>query len=672
MIAYFPEPYPDESWHSLCARFSDRMRFGTETGTMLALYGSRHAVATVDLPHRLGALVSQLPPGHPCNVDVIIDRHTFLPYYGPFLTTNTYKQVRTWMAASTKASARVKCGACAHRVRPPKFFRSCPECDRENRERFGETYWRRLFQLPGVEVCPIHKVFLEPSDIRLDPLPNRHKYYSAEKARLGTKFHRINPKDPAHRILLELTRRMDWLLQQELLNPGLESLHRQYGAMLTERGFTTAAGSVRMAELREHLFKFYGAKLLELLQCSLPEEKGDGWLGHLLRKPNTAVAPLRHLLLLTALDVELAPFFTTKTPEQSAQADPKPIGSWPCLNPVCEHRGKLIVSKAEPQPPDTNGTRHLTIRCPHCGFAYQVRDGAELPRPASHVVDYGDLWKGTLRQQWVDTSITLRQMAKMLGVDPKTVKQRAVDLGLRFPRPGKRPVTKRGLYVPKRRDHAKRLEERRRAWTELRAKNPNVGTKALRMRAPALYAWLYRCDQAWLKAHQPARLPPTVTRVHVDWAKRDVELAGQVATAAAHIKHAPGKPRQVTTTAIGRVLGKQSLFEAALAKLPLTRDVITHVVESGIDFAVRRVHAAAAKLRRTQGSFARWHLVRAAGLHYRLERHPRVKAALDYEMRPPANVVTFPNATAIPKEMLQPLTRLPRGNRPIAIVRVNN
>jgi hypothetical protein len=339
---------------------------------------------------------------------------------------------------------------------------------------------------------------------------------------------------------------------------------------------------------------------------------------------------------------------------------------------VCEHRGTPTVNQAERQAPDSNGTVHVIIRCPHCGFAYQLRDGAEPPSHASHIVDYGPTWKNLLRQQWGDTSITLRQMAKTLGVDPKTVKQRAIDLGLPFPRPGKRPVTKRGLYVPKRLDHAKRVVEHRRAWTELRAKNPNAGTKVIRTLAPALYAWLYRCDQAWLKAHQPARLPPTVTRVHVDWAKRDEELAGQVATAAHHIRHAPGKPRQVTTTAIGRVLGKQSLFEAALAKLPLTRDVITHAVESGIDFAVRRVHAAAAKLREVQGAFPRWKLVRAAGLHYRLERHPRVKAALDYEMRPPANVVILPNATAVPKEMLQPSTRLPRGNRPVAIVRVNN
>jgi Tn7-like transposition protein D/TniQ len=634
MIAYFPEPYADESWYSLCARFSDRTKFGTETGTMQALYGSRHAIATVDLPHRLGALVSQLPPGHPCTVDTVIDQHTFLPYYGPFLTTSTYVKVRDWMGASTKARVRVKCGACTNRVRPPKYFRSCPECDRENRETLGETYWHRLFQVPGVEVCPVHKIFLEPSDIRLDPLPNRHKYFPAELAHLQTKAHAMDPKDPAHRILHDLARRIDWLLQQDRLNPGLEILHQQHRVVLASNGFATQAGSVRMNDLRREVIAFFGTKLLDLLQCGLPDENGDGWLGQMLRKSNTAAAPLRHLLLLQAMEVDLEHFFYPhRFGKVTAQAQ-TPTGPWPCLNAVCEHRGRPSIGKAEPQPPDTNGTRHIVIGCPHCGFAYQLRHGSETPNRASHVIDYGTHWKDKLSQQWADPSITLRGMAKTLGVDPKTVKQRAVELGLPFPREGKRPVTKRGLYVVKQRDQAKSLQLHQQAWAELRGKHPTAGTKELRSKTPALYAWLYRNDRLWLKKHQPSRRKPPITRVYVDWAKRDEELAGQVATAATHIKHASGKPRQVTTTAIGRVLGKQSLFEAALAKLPLTRDVIRHLVESGIDFAVRRVHVAAAKLRQTEWAFPRWRLVRAAGLHYRLERLSRVKQALDYEMRP--------------------------------------
>src|SRR5690348_2230598 len=200
MIAYFPDPYPDELWYSVCARFSDRMKFGTETGAMQALYGSRYAVATAGLPHRLGSLVSQLPNGHQCTVDRIIDHLSFLPYYGPFLRTSTYRSVRGLMAKGSDSSLLLRIGACTNRVRPPKFFRTCPVCDTENRKKYSETYWRRLFQLPGVEICPQHATFLESSDIRLDPLPTRHKYFSAESAHLGGATHQINSKDPAHQI----------------------------------------------------------------------------------------------------------------------------------------------------------------------------------------------------------------------------------------------------------------------------------------------------------------------------------------------------------------------------------------------------------------------------------------------------------------------------------------
>ena len=668
MIAYFPIPYHDESFYSICARFSDRMQFGTETGVMQALYGSRHAVATVDLPHRLGSVASQLPPRHPSTVDAIIDHHTLLPYYSPFLTASTYAKVRCWMGDCKKSSLRVKCGACTNRVSPPTFFRSCPVCDHENRLKHEETYWRRLYQLPGVEICPVHAVFLESSDIGLNPLPNRHKYYSAERAHLVTRAHPTDPKNRLHQILLHLAQNIDWLLRQERLNPGLGFLHQEYRVVLAQKGFATRAGSVRMDDLRRAIIDFYGQKLLDLLQCGLHPERGDSWLGHLLRKPNTAVAPLRHLLLLLALEVDLARFCYPDRFERAVEPSLPAARPWPCLNSVCENHGKTSVDKADLQPHDINGILYLVIRCPHCGFAYQLLDGAETPTRANHVIDYGPTWKNMLRQQWADSNITLRRMAKTLGVDPKTVKQRAVELGLRFPRRGKRPVTKRGLYVAKRHDKSKALESHRRAWTELQRKKPTAGTKELRFHAPALYAWLYRNDRTWLAENQPAGKRPPVVCSHVDWAKRDEELVGQIATAAAHIKNRPGKPRRVTVTAIGRALGKQSLFEASLAKLPLTRSVINSVVESGEYFAVRRVHAAAARLRQTEGAFPRWKLVRAAGLHYRLEHQPRVKTALDYEMRPPANVLILLNGDSVPRALLQRSERIPSRLRPFAIV----
>lgn len=665
MIGYFPEAMPDELWYSACARFTDRMSFGTETGPMLALHGSRYAVASVDLPLRLCATLSQLPAGHPCTVDTVIDCHTLLPFYGPFLLTTRYQEVRRYMEDGSKSSARVRCGACTNRVRPPKFFRSCPECDRLNREKFGETHWRRLFQLPGVEVCPIHAIFLEPSDLRLDPLSDRHTYRSAESRHLGTMVHSIDRQDPNHQSLLNLANDSDWLLGQEHLNPGLDFIKRRYREVLTENGYATRIGSVRMDDLRRHVVGFYGPSLLDSLQCGLPPESGDGWLGNLLRKANTAAAPLRHLLLLRALGVGLERFFFPKRFTKTSTGVSNPSGPWACLNPVCVRHGEFSISRAEEQPADRNGANHLAVRCPHCGFAYQVKNGEEAPTRANRVIDYGPIWTDTLKKKWADSKFTLRQIASALGTDPKTIKNWAAKLGLRFPRAGKRPVTRRGLYVPQRRDRESSIQIHRKAWVDLRRQMPKAGTKEIRSRAPGVYAWLYRNDRSWLEQHRPRRLPPAVTLVHVDWPKRDMELAGSIATAVHRLKNPHAKPQRVTITAIGRALGKQALFEAAMAKLPLTQSVIDGHVESLEDFAVRRVHMAAARLREAERVYPRWRLVRAAGLHHRLTLLPRVKSSLDLEMRPFVAVTVIPDSEPnLPEDIQAPdATPTPRLSR---------
>ena len=37
-----------------------------------------------------------------------------------------------------------------------QYLRYCPECVRNDIRKYGETYWHRLVQLPGVQYCPEH------------------------------------------------------------------------------------------------------------------------------------------------------------------------------------------------------------------------------------------------------------------------------------------------------------------------------------------------------------------------------------------------------------------------------------------------------------------------------------------------------------------------------------
>ena len=118
----------------------------------------------------------------------------------------------------------------------------------------------------------------------------------------------------------------------------------------------------------------------------------------------------------------------------------------------------------------------------------------------------------------------------------------------------------------------------------------------------------------------------------------------------------------------GRAIGRQSLFESHLRKLPLTRVVMKNVVESDEDFAIRRVQRAADLLRRRQGAFQRWELVRAAGLTRWSQAWPNVVRAIEYEVRPVASVNIVQDKEPLPPRLLAGPRKSRIRLRPLAVV----
>lgn len=64
MIGCFPDPYPEELLYSVCARYSERVKYPNKNGILSELFGRKDTIAVVDLPNGLNHLISQLPPGH--------------------------------------------------------------------------------------------------------------------------------------------------------------------------------------------------------------------------------------------------------------------------------------------------------------------------------------------------------------------------------------------------------------------------------------------------------------------------------------------------------------------------------------------------------------------------------------------------------------------------------
>lgn len=92
-----------------------------------------------------------------------------------------------------------------------------------------------------------------------------------------------------------------------------------------------------------------------------------------------------------------------------------------------------------------------------------------------------------------------------------------------------------------------------------------------------------------------------------------------------------GRPIQITVTVIARDLDKKELLQKKkhLDKLPLTKKVLDVVVETRIQFAIRRVGWAAACFREEKKAPAKSELALRACVDYYVWQNPEAKGALD-------------------------------------------
>lgn len=631
MIGYFPTTYPDELFYSICARFHNFMQYPTVQCTMHELFGNKNIRASIDLPRHLTYLVSVLPRGHHYTVERFIDNHTLLPFYSPFCPRMRVEQVREDMGGNNPVGVHSRLGILA--IPRPNQLRFCPLCAQEDKKQFGESYWHRLHQLPGVEVCPTHAVFLENSEA---PASYQEKSYDLISAQQGIQLkspHFLNFSDASHSVLLKIANDAAWLLNHPFFVPSLKSLHQRYLKRLIERQLATYKGWVNSRKLLQEFKTFCSPDLLEFLHCSLEEQKKNNWLLALVRPPKSNVHnPIHHLLLIHFLGYRVADFF-----QLSDQFNPFGESPWPCLNPVCFHFKQPHIQECLINYNWHNRKVTGTFECT-CGFIYSRR----YPDPVTEdrfrftrVECYGRQWEMVLTTLWSDPEISLSQIAHRLGAGRHVVKRQAFRLGLEFPRSSNRPIRISTQQMEHLSNYMtakqNKLETYRLEWLSIREANPKWERKQLRTTFPNLYIWLHRHDLEWLEAHTPPpnKVPSPSSPRLVDWGARDAQLRTAVLTLAQKLSQASGRPVRITKHLLGRELGQLTQIYQNSNKLPLTSQVLEQVVETREAFAIRRIRWAAECFRVDNLCPTQWQLVKfAGGLAPELAALPQVLVAI--------------------------------------------
>lgn len=162
MIAFFPEIYPDELLYSQLARYHSRSGYARYVYTVADIYNNQTLVhPNVDFVNRYTPDAMQwITKNKPW--ETITEQHTMYPAYIRFLPK---------LQRIDAVKGILSCeGNWKNLMRMPKlgytrYIRYCPECAKEDRQQYGETYWHREHQIPRIRVCPRHCCFLENSEI---------------------------------------------------------------------------------------------------------------------------------------------------------------------------------------------------------------------------------------------------------------------------------------------------------------------------------------------------------------------------------------------------------------------------------------------------------------------------------------------------------------------------
>lgn len=132
MIGFLPTPYPDELLCSWIARYSARVGYPSTRSLLQDVFGRQTVSCTVALPAHFERLHESVPDQYKFDSEQLIAAHTLLPFFAPFLPTERVAVILSQMQEGHGWGIHITAGLVNSTVKSPRFFRICPECQRED------------------------------------------------------------------------------------------------------------------------------------------------------------------------------------------------------------------------------------------------------------------------------------------------------------------------------------------------------------------------------------------------------------------------------------------------------------------------------------------------------------------------------------------------------------
>lgn len=162
MIAFFPEPYPDELAYSWFSRYHLHVGYPTHKAAMQDLYckrsdtPSKEFIGNLNLEAR--AVIAKI-----CPIRDVVLQHTMYPQYARFVPLAKKENALRHLGWDSTDPHHLF--AILPRAESEQYLRYCPICAQEDRKQYGEAYWHRAHQIRNMVICPVHGCSLKISAV---------------------------------------------------------------------------------------------------------------------------------------------------------------------------------------------------------------------------------------------------------------------------------------------------------------------------------------------------------------------------------------------------------------------------------------------------------------------------------------------------------------------------
>ena len=305
-MGYFPHPYPDEIFYSVCARYVSHMGFRFQSAVCQSLMGVKQGSIALDLPNNLNYLFGRLPSGYGMSADDLIDEFTLFNCYAPFLGKERADEIRRTMKGASRKNS-LKTGIVSGRVPGLDYLRYCPRCNTEDIETHGEPYWHRVHQIPGVKVCPTHRTLLRENSERMSwrgLLPCK-SFASLDCSRRET-----TELTKSERTLLQrIASGLEWLLKSSPSIKAPKIIRSHYSTLIKNQAIFRLGRTIDFEVVRQQMSESYPKGILQILHCDCEYPAFNGWIPAIFAGDQRIQAPVRHVLLMDFLGTLPKRFF---------------------------------------------------------------------------------------------------------------------------------------------------------------------------------------------------------------------------------------------------------------------------------------------------------------------------------------------------------------------------